>query len=133
MEKMTRFFLVLFFLLSCLALYYVDASLGWENPEIFPMIYSYAAALCSCVLATRGAGSVVMRVTTAIFVSLTFSIASMLTIYQFRFVVFERIHPAETQIYFMLFGMLVAGPQLVLSAFFGALANWRSDAQRVSS
>jgi hypothetical protein len=74
-----------------------------------------------------------VRVTTAIFVSFTFSIASMATIYQFRFVVFERVHPAETQIYFMLFGILVAGPQLVLSAFFGAFANWRSDAQRVSS
>lgn len=130
---MTRFFLVLFFLLSCLALYYVEAYLGWENLEIIPMIYSYVAALWSCVMATRGVGSVFVRVTTAIFVSLTFSIASVVTIYQFRFVAFERVHPAETQIYFMLFGIIVAGPQLVLSAFFGTFANWRSDAQRVSS
>ena len=130
---MTRLLLIVFFLLSCLIFYYVDASLGREGLEMFPMIYSYAAALWSCVMATRGVGSVFVRVTTAIFVSLTFSIASVVTIYQFRIVAFERVHPAETQIYFMLFGMLVAGPQLVLSAFFGALANWRSDAQRVSS
>lgn len=130
---MTKFILVPFFLLSCLALYYVDAFLGREELEIFPMIYSYAAALLSCVISTRGRKSVFVRVTAAIFVSLIFSIASMLTIYQFRFAVFERVHPAESQIYFMLFGMLVAGPQLVLSVFFGALANWRFVAQRVSS